>query len=215
MNGGRVLKVDFDYLALKLMKTYLNTILILSVLAFISFSGGQGGEPDSKSLKIQSKDSIAVNSWKITIPPTDEPGEPLHISGVVYSPDGKTPLDHTKIYVYHTDAFGYYKNEGDTVKHRLSNTLFTNEQGQYEIRTIRPGPYPKSNIPSHVHFIVFSDRYGKQHFELLFEGDPLISERMKQQSESEKSPYRIRQLLVKKDGILRCHFDIVLRNSGN
>jgi protocatechuate 3,4-dioxygenase beta subunit len=181
----------------------------------ISACGGQSGEPDSKNHKIRDVDSIAVNPSKIVIPPKGEPGEPLRISGMVLSPDGKTPLKHLKMYVYHTDAFGYYKNDQDTMQHRLSGTLFTNDQGKYEIQTIKPGPYPYSSIPSHVHFIISGNKFGTQHFELLFEGDPMISERIKRQVEKNDSPYRIRQLLVKKDGILRSHFDIILRNSGN
>ena len=41
------------------------------------------------------------------IAPDGEPGQPLHVSGVVVGPDG-TPIGGASLYVYQTDHEGYY-----------------------------------------------------------------------------------------------------------
>jgi protocatechuate 3,4-dioxygenase beta subunit len=47
-------------------------------------------------------------SWQTNIAPDSEPGERIKISGVIYKRDGKTPAPDVILYVYHTDAKGYY-----------------------------------------------------------------------------------------------------------
>src|SRR5215210_6319255 len=47
-------------------------------------------------------------SWETRIASASEPGELLEMSGVIYRLDGKTPAPNVVLYVYHTDATGYY-----------------------------------------------------------------------------------------------------------
>ena len=42
-------------------------------------------------------------------------------------------------------------NSGDEKYARLFGYLTTNQDGQYEVRTIRPAGYPQSNLPAHIH----------------------------------------------------------------
>jgi protocatechuate 3,4-dioxygenase beta subunit len=42
----------------------------------------------------------------LTIPPANEPGQPLVVSGTIVGADGKTPLANMNLSVYHTDAEG-------------------------------------------------------------------------------------------------------------
>ena len=46
--------------------------------------------------------------WQTSIAGEGEPGEPLEMQGVIYRSDGKTPAPEVILYVYHTDAKGYY-----------------------------------------------------------------------------------------------------------
>src|SRR4051794_966996 len=52
-------------------------------------------------------------SWQTAIASAAEPGERLEISGIIYQVDGKTPAPNVILYVYHTDAKGYYSPAPD------------------------------------------------------------------------------------------------------
>ena len=43
------------------------------------------------------------------VAPAGEPGQRLEVKGVVYAADGRTPVARASIYVYQTDARGYYR----------------------------------------------------------------------------------------------------------
>ncbi|MBF8248477.1 MAG: hypothetical protein HW374_1277, partial [Bacteroidetes bacterium] len=51
---------------------------------------------------------FVFGSWKAVITSKDEPGETMIVSGRVFAPDGKTPVEGISVHVYHTDAKGYY-----------------------------------------------------------------------------------------------------------
>src|SRR5262245_17780524 len=46
--------------------------------------------------------------WRTSIAGEGEPGESLEMRGVIYKSDGKTQAPDVLLYVYHTDAKGYY-----------------------------------------------------------------------------------------------------------
>ncbi|MEM7268942.1 MAG: protocatechuate 3,4-dioxygenase subunit beta [Pseudomonadota bacterium] len=56
----------------------------------------------------------------------------------------------------------------------------TDENGEYEFRTIQPGPYPWPNRandwrPAHIHFSVFGPTFAQRLItQMYFEGDPMI-----------------------------------------
>ena len=58
--------------------------------------------------------------------------------------------------------------------------VITDQEGYYEFRTIKPGPYPWPNgvndwRPAHIHFSVFGDGFAQRLItQMYFEGDPLI-----------------------------------------
>ena len=87
-----------------------------------------------------------------------EPGERLEISGKIYKADGKTLAAGIVLYVYHTNAKGYYSpSDTQTMAKRhghLRGWMITNNKGQYKFTTIRPAQYPNADIPAHIHPIV-------------------------------------------------------------
>src|SRR5678816_3177686 len=70
---------------------------------------------------------------KVVIVSDKEPGEPLMVSGTIYAPDGRSPLEGITLYVYQTDATGRYSTSGgDNRNTRIHGQMKTNTQGRYE-----------------------------------------------------------------------------------
>ncbi|MDO8365389.1 MAG: hypothetical protein Q7T20_01245 [Saprospiraceae bacterium] len=117
------------------------------------------------------------------IAPAGEPGERMIIRGKITKSDGKTPVSDAIIYCYHTNERGIYaKKGGETGVHRWHGHLHgwcrTDEEGRYEIQTIRPARYPSNNTPAHIHPILWVE--GREPFYLtdfVFSDDPLIDEK--------------------------------------
>jgi len=163
-------------------------------------------------LEQNGSDSTKSLSWKTVITPKDEPGEPLIVSGTIYGPDGKTPLPGVTLYVYHTDAEGYYrKGTNSSSNPRLRGWMKTNTEGKYEFRTIKPGSYPGTRNPAHIHAKVRGAGYREQWSdEFHFEGDPFLSEQEKQ---SEAGGGRFASIMAMQrdaNGVIRCVRDLKL-----
>jgi protocatechuate 3,4-dioxygenase, beta subunit len=149
---------------------------------------------------------------KITIASKDEPGERLIVSGRVFGPDGKSPLPGVSLYVYHTDAKGYYTpGANDNQNPRLRGYLRTDAQGEYEYTTIKPASYPNSRVPAHIHYVVTATGYKERIFEIVFEDDPFVDNRIRAEATRENSDYSIRRLERDNQGVLRCRQEIILK----
>ncbi|MGE0887708.1 MAG: hypothetical protein AB7P14_29660 [Blastocatellales bacterium] len=148
---------------------------------------------------------------KITIASKDEPGERLIVSGQVIGVDGK-PLADASVYVYHTDAKGLYTpGTNDNRNPRLRGYMRTDQNGHYEFSTIKPASYPNSTIPAHVHYVVTASGYEQRIFEIVFEGDRFITDRIRADAAKEMSAFSIRPLERDKQSVWRCRQDVRLR----
>jgi protocatechuate 3,4-dioxygenase beta subunit len=142
----------------------------------------------------------------------DEPGEPLVVGGTVYATDGETPVEGATIYVYQTDRDGVYDRTGDEQHpYRIGGWMKTGADGRYELRTIRPGPYPRQRVPAHIHYVVSVPGGEEQRFELRFEGDPYLSSRQVDGDRAAGKFAAIRGVVEDADGTLRCERNIRLR----
>jgi protocatechuate 3,4-dioxygenase beta subunit len=149
---------------------------------------------------------------RISIAPDREPGDALVVTGRVFGPDGVTPLKGVSIYVYHTDINGYYSGETtNSANPRLRGHMRTDAEGRYEFKTIKPGPYPRAQVPSHIHYVVTAAGYKEKVFEIIFEGDPFINDHMRADSKNEDGTFSIRRLERDGQGVLRCVQDIKLK----
>jgi protocatechuate 3,4-dioxygenase beta subunit len=112
--------------------------------------------------------------------PQGEPGQPLAVSGIVVGPDG-TPVAGASLYVYQTDHEGYYgvKPVSDNRNPRLKLFLRSDARGAWAFDTIKPGSYPNSRIPAHIHFEVSAPGRAPKIFEIVFEGDPFVTPEMR------------------------------------
>ena len=149
---------------------------------------------------------------KVTIATKEEPGERLTVTGQVFGPDGKTSLAGASVYVYHTDVKGLYTPENnDNRNPRLRGYMRTDSQGRYEFSTIKPAPYPNNRIPAHIHYVVNAPGYQERIFEIVFEGDPNIDERIRADAAKEGSAFSIRALTRDQQGMWRCAQDVKMR----
>ncbi len=112
------------------------------------------------------------------IAPSAEDGEPMTIRGTVYASDGRTPAPGVIVYAYHTNLGGRYPQiwtgPARFISHgRLRGWARTGRDGEFEFRTIRPGPYPFRSDPAHVHMIVIEpDSRSYWIDDIVFSDDP-------------------------------------------
>jgi protocatechuate 3,4-dioxygenase beta subunit len=89
------------------------------------------------------------------IAPTSEPGTPLVVSGRLLNLQGAAAAG-VIVFAYHTDKGGLYdRRENGPHSWRLRGWARTDADGRFTFETIRPGSYPNSNNPPHVHFTAF------------------------------------------------------------
>ena len=153
-------------------------------------------------------------SWKTTIALDTEPGEPLIVSGTIYLPDGKTPANGIVLSVYQTDATGVYSSKSTNGAHRdtrIHGAMKTNADGRYEFRTIKPGSYPQSTNPAHIHAYISGPDYPEYWIdEYLFDEDKFVKEDQRSKAATLGSFSPILKLTRDNDGILHATRDIKL-----
>ena len=80
--------------------------------------------------------------WSIRVAAVDEPGERMVVAGTVYDSDGKRALAGHTVFVFQTDAEGYYSVGGmDESDARLCGLMLTDAAGRYRFETIKPAHY--------------------------------------------------------------------------
>lgn len=118
------------------------------------------------------------------------PGEPCLVSGRVLSTD-RTPVPAARIDVWQADDEGKYDVQyDDLAAARARGHLFSDAEGRFRFRTIRPTAYPipmdgpvgrllaaagRSPMrPAHIHFRVRADGYRTVTTHVFAAGDPFL-----------------------------------------
>jgi catechol 1,2-dioxygenase len=119
----------------------------------------------------------SVSSRTNLIPPAVA-GEPLTISGVVYTVAGKTPLPDALVEVWQANPTGSYEGyDYPTPAFNLRGQMRTDAAGRYEFTTLKPGPIKvgQDYLPAQIHFIVRYQDYKPLFTWLFFAGDPFLN----------------------------------------
>jgi protocatechuate 3,4-dioxygenase beta subunit len=140
-----------------------------------------GGGCEGCEAILQSPVAFDKLNWVDTLPDFKETGPKLELSGKVLMADGKTPAANIVVYIYHTDQTGHYTNKynekGWAGRHGyIKGWIKTNKKGEYKFYTLKPAPYPGTNIPAHIHPIIKEPDKNEYYIdEYLFEGDPFLT----------------------------------------
>lgn len=118
----------------------------------------------------------------LSIATKEEPGKKIIVTGIILGKDSK-PVADALVYLYQTDARGWYAadaphvlmNEGDMRHARLFGYVKTDKQGRFELHTIKPSGYPRSDLPAHIHIHIESKGYRSYISELLFDDDERLT----------------------------------------
>ncbi len=142
--------------------------------------------------------------------PPGEPGGRLEVSGVVS--DGRAPVAGASVYVYQTDARGYYRPDDAMANRnpRLKALLRTDAGGRYSVRTVRPGSYPGTRVPQHIHYEVTAPGRRARIFEIVFEDDPFLTADVRRDAARPSSFYSLRAVRRGSDGVDRVQQDVLL-----
>jgi len=112
-------------------------------------------------------------------------GERIIVHGRVVDERGRG-VAGALVEVWQANAGGRYRHKKDSYLAPLDpnfggcGRVITDDDGGYEFRTIKPGPYPWPNgvndwRPSHIHFSLFGDGFAQRLItQMYFEGDPHI-----------------------------------------
>ena len=119
----------------------------------------------------------------MTIAGQNEPGDKLIITGTLFKSDGVTPYPNVILYAYHTDNSGYYSKKGNEKGFQkwhghLHGWCKSDNDGKYELRTIRPARYPDNSMPAHIH-AAFKSPGGQMDYinDFVFKDDSLVNEK--------------------------------------
>lgn len=102
---------------------------------------------------------------------------PLHVVGIVFAQDCKTPLRRVKVEMWQANHEGKYKNETN-----CRGFVRTNKYGIYKLKTIYPGKYTTSANaddfrPAHLHFKINGKNGHKSLVtQMYFAGDKHLGE---------------------------------------
>ncbi len=131
----------------------------------------------------------------------NETAQRILITGKVLKIDGKTPAPNVIVYYWQTDNNGYYSNgKGKTERHGgIRGWVKSDEQGNYSIYTIRPGNYPNTDMPAHIHLSIKEPNIEDEYYtdELVFDDDPKLTGTKRKKLENRGGSGVLRPLIDK------------------
>lgn len=157
-------------------------------------------------------------------------GERIIVTGQVRDEAGR-PVPHTMIEIWQANAAGRYDHAHDQHDAPLDphfhghGRVFTDQDGNYRVVTIKPGAYPWGNHanawrPNHIHFSLFGTGFAQRLItQMYFPGDPLLERdpiflAIPERAARERLIARFDLGLTEPEWALGYRFDFVLRGRG-
>ena len=154
-------------------------------------------------------------------------GERILVHGRVVDENNR-PVPQTLVEIWQANAGGRYRHVKDGYLAPLDPNFggcgrtLTDDEGNYQFLTIRPGAYPWPNRgndwrPMHIHFSIFGTGFGQRLIsQMYFEGDPLIARcpiaaTIKDRSQLDRLVAPLDMSRARPLDFLAYRFDIVLR----
>lgn len=135
-----------------------------------------------------------ASAGKVIMVTPSEPGKKITVKCKVTGSTG-LPVAGALLYAYQTSAKGWYSdtaahilmNEGDMRHARLFGYVYTDQNGEFELVTIQPAGYPKSDLPAHIHIAMWKNNQYIQGVpgELLFDDDERLTPERKERAVSD------------------------------
>ena len=172
-----------------------------------------GCGPSSAALLPPAEETPEAVPSVATLSTWGEAGAPLVVTGHVYAADGKSPVAGATIYLYHTDARGLYSENvtAGPPQPRIKGYVRTDRDGAYEFRTSRPGSYPGSRNPQHIHAKISGPDIAERYIdEYWFEDDPFVTDEMREKFKGHGKFSPILKLTRDAAGVFRAKRDIRL-----
>jgi protocatechuate 3,4-dioxygenase, beta subunit len=148
-------------------------------------------------------------------------GSKLLLTGAVFAADAKTLAPGVLVYYYHTNTAGRYQhrpaearsmppNETGQTHGYIRGWVKTDSAGRYSIYTTRPGVYPATDEPAHIHLTVKEPNNISEYYidEFVFDDDPFLNTAKRRRLENRAGSGILR--LVQKDGVLVGERNIIL-----
>lgn len=116
-------------------------------------------------------------------------GQRLIVHGKVKNRDGSAASE-VEIFYWHTNESGKYELPEkliDSPDYKYPHGwIKTDERGEFQILTIRPGAYPDSNIPAHIHLFVKEPDLLNAYYvdDLVFDDDHLLNTKYRRAMEN-------------------------------
>ena len=139
----------------------------------------------------------------------------LLVTGKAYKIDGRTPAPNVIIYYWQTDHNGYYSPKAgmdeQAKRHgHIRGWVKTDTNGKYSIYTILPAPYPKEQIPAHIHISIKEPNIDNEYYidEFVFDDDKLLTNEKRKALENRGGSGVLRVLL--KDDLQISEHNIIL-----
>jgi protocatechuate 3,4-dioxygenase beta subunit len=138
-----------------------------------------GGPCDGCEAVFEGQPATLTSEARLVEP--GEAGRPLRVEGRTLDAEGR-PRAGVVVYAYQTDASGIYRRvdpaPGAAARRHgaLRGWALTDADGRYAFSTVRPGSYPDSEIPAHIHLHVIERACATYYIDdIVFTDDPLLT----------------------------------------
>jgi protocatechuate 3,4-dioxygenase beta subunit len=152
------------------------SILLFSLIPAVACAQNS---PDDAACQPPAPPSRTLPST-LTLAAQSEPGDRLQLRLQFLAPNGDALRD-LLVYVYHTNAAGVYPPIPDATgclrfHGALHGWAYPDSAGFVTVHSVRPGAYPRSTEPAHLHVVVqFKGKRGFYVNDVLFEDDPRVT----------------------------------------